>query len=74
LRGVAPTLSNTNSASNRAGGSGSADLLSGDLVFLYRLTEGPAPASYGLAVALRAGLPRHIVQRAQLLASTVPDV
>ncbi|KAG7578547.1 DNA mismatch repair protein MutS-like N-terminal [Arabidopsis thaliana x Arabidopsis arenosa] len=33
-----------------------------DLVFLYRLTEGACPESYGLQVALMAGIPNQVVK------------
>ncbi|KAL1190540.1 DNA mismatch repair protein MSH7 [Cardamine amara subsp. amara] len=33
-----------------------------DLVFLYRLTEGACPESYGLQVALMAGIPNQVVE------------
>uniref|UniRef100_A0A0E0JEW8 DNA mismatch repair proteins mutS family domain-containing protein n=1 Tax=Oryza punctata TaxID=4537 RepID=A0A0E0JEW8_ORYPU len=35
-----------------------------ELTFLYRLTSGACPESYGLQVATMAGLPRSIVERA----------
>lgn len=35
-----------------------------DLVFLYRLNEGACPESYGLQVALMAGIPNHVVEKA----------
>ncbi|KAL5975528.1 DNA mismatch repair protein msh7 [Asimina triloba] len=35
-----------------------------ELVFLYKLTLGPCPESYGLQVALMAGIPKHVVQAA----------
>lgn len=35
-----------------------------DLVFLYRLTEGACPESYGLQVALMAGIPNQVVETA----------
>ncbi|XP_010527197.1 PREDICTED: DNA mismatch repair protein MSH7 [Tarenaya hassleriana] len=35
-----------------------------ELVFLYRLTEGPCPESYGLQVALMAGIPDRVVETA----------
>ncbi|KAJ3694148.1 hypothetical protein LUZ60_009628 [Juncus effusus] len=33
-----------------------------ELVFLYKLTSGPSPESYGLQVALMAGIPQHVVK------------
>jgi DNA mismatch repair protein MutS len=38
-----------------------------DIVFLHRLTRGPASQSYGVAVAKLAGLPESVVGRAQAL-------
>lgn len=35
-----------------------------DIVFLYRLTSGACPESYGLQVALMAGIPKQIVETA----------
>ncbi|KAK6273407.1 hypothetical protein POUND7_010490 [Theobroma cacao] len=35
-----------------------------ELVFLYRLTNGPCPESYGLLVAIMAGIPEHVVDAA----------
>ncbi|KFK39755.1 hypothetical protein AALP_AA3G283400 [Arabis alpina] len=35
-----------------------------DLVFLYRLTKGACPESYGLQVALMAGIPNQVVETA----------
>ncbi|XP_040377503.1 DNA mismatch repair protein MSH7 [Oryza brachyantha] len=35
-----------------------------ELTFLYRLTSGACPESYGLQVATKAGLPRSILERA----------
>lgn len=35
-----------------------------DLVFLYRLTLGACPESYGLQAALRAGIPNSVVEAA----------
>ncbi|KAG8053162.1 hypothetical protein GUJ93_ZPchr0001g29498 [Zizania palustris] len=37
-----------------------------ELTFLYRLTSGACPESYGLQVATMAGLPRSIVERASV--------
>lgn len=39
------------------------------MVFLYKLAPGPAGASFGLNVALMAGLPPSVVARASTLAS-----
>ncbi|XP_010915052.1 DNA mismatch repair protein MSH7 [Elaeis guineensis] len=36
----------------------------GDLVFLYRLASGACPESYGLQVALMAGIPKQVVETA----------
>ncbi|XP_077212403.1 MUTS homolog 7 isoform X2 [Tasmannia lanceolata] len=33
-----------------------------ELVFLYQLTSGACPESYGLQVALMAGIPKHVVE------------
>ncbi|XWS26880.1 hypothetical protein CRYUN_Cryun26dG0068100 [Craigia yunnanensis] len=33
-----------------------------ELVFLYRLTDGACPESYGLQVAIMAGIPEHVVE------------
>ncbi|XP_072964211.1 DNA mismatch repair protein MSH7 isoform X1 [Typha angustifolia] len=35
-----------------------------ELVFLYRLSNGACPESYGLQVALMAGIPSHVVEAA----------
>ncbi|KAK4791560.1 hypothetical protein SAY86_031973 [Trapa natans] len=35
-----------------------------ELVFLYRLTSGPCPESYGLQVAAMAGIPEKVVESA----------
>lgn len=35
-----------------------------ELVFLYRLTHGASPESYGLQVALMAGIPKQVVEAA----------
>ncbi|XP_043702329.1 DNA mismatch repair protein MSH7 [Telopea speciosissima] len=43
----------------KVGGSFSSDQ---ELVFLYRLTLGACPESYGLQVALMAGIPRKVVE------------
>lgn len=39
----------------------------GDVVFLRRLVEGGASASYGIQCARIAGLPEHVIQRARRL-------
>ncbi len=39
----------------------------GRIVFLRALAEGPANRSYGVAVAKLAGVPEHVIQRAQVL-------
>jgi DNA mismatch repair ATPase MutS len=38
------------------------------VTFLYKLTKGPAGASFGLNVALMAGLPHSVVARAAVIA------
>lgn len=43
----------------------------GHIVFLYRLVEGVAPASYGLNVARMAQLPARVLQRAATVAAQV---
>lgn len=40
-----------------------------DIVFLYKLTHGTCPKSYGGHVAKLAGLPSHVVQRATELST-----
>lgn len=40
----------------------------GDVTFLYQLTEGVCPKSYGMNVALMAGIDAKIVKRAQDIA------
>ena len=35
-----------------------------ELVFLYRLTDGACPESYGLQVAIMAGIPEQVVEAA----------
>lgn len=37
----------------------------GDIVFLYRVEEGPASQSYGIQVAKLAGVPRKVLNRAK---------
>ncbi|KAG0498938.1 hypothetical protein HPP92_003629 [Vanilla planifolia] len=39
-----------------------------ELVFLYRLASGPCPESYGLQVALLAGIPKNVVESASAAA------
>ena len=41
----------------------------GDIVFLHKVVQGPADRSYGIQVARLAGLPRHVIARAQTLLS-----
>lgn len=43
----------------------------GHIVFLYKLVEGVAPASYGLNVARMAQLPPQVLQRAAAVAAQV---
>ncbi len=38
-----------------------------DIVFLHKIVEGPADKSYGIHVAKIAGLPRDVVERAQVV-------
>ena len=38
-----------------------------DIVFLHKIIEGPADKSYGIHVAKIAGLPRDVVERAQVI-------
>jgi DNA mismatch repair protein MutS len=38
-----------------------------DIVFLHKIVEGPADKSYGIHVAKIAGLPRDVVERAQVI-------
>ncbi len=38
-----------------------------DIVFLHKIVEGPADKSYGIHVAKIAGLPREVVERAQVI-------
>ncbi|CAA7045758.1 unnamed protein product [Microthlaspi erraticum] len=42
-----------------------------DLVFLYRLTDGACPESYGLQVALMAGIPNQVVETASVAAQAM---
>ncbi|CAH2052708.1 unnamed protein product [Thlaspi arvense] len=42
-----------------------------DLVFLYRLTDGACPESYGLQVALMAGIPNQVVDAASSAAQAM---
>ncbi|XVE54298.1 hypothetical protein DITRI_Ditri03aG0069600 [Diplodiscus trichospermus] len=37
-----------------------------ELVFLYKLTDGACPESYGLQVAVMAGIPEHVVEAASV--------
>lgn len=57
----------TVSAGSHVSGTGSNEASSsgGRLTFLYRLADGAAPSSYGLAVARLAGLPAGLVGRAE---------
>lgn len=43
----------------------------GDVVFLHRLTAGPASKSYGVAVAKLAGLPESVLARARALLASL---
>ena len=45
-----------------------ADLRALQVTFLYKLTQGSCPKSYGTNVARLAGLPAHLVQRASDMA------
>jgi DNA mismatch repair protein MutS len=38
-----------------------------DIVFLHKIVEGPADKSYGIHVAKIAGLPREVLERAQVI-------
>ena len=38
-----------------------------DIVFLHKIVEGPADKSYGIHVAKIAGLPRDVIERAQVI-------
>lgn len=42
-----------------------------ELVFLYQLTSGACPESYGLQVALMAGIPKEVVEAASMAARTM---
>ncbi|XP_047320706.1 DNA mismatch repair protein MSH7 [Impatiens glandulifera] len=42
-----------------------------NLVFLYRLASGPCPESYGMQVALMAGIPNQVVQAASRAGKTM---
>ncbi|ESQ37177.1 hypothetical protein EUTSA_v10002887mg, partial [Eutrema salsugineum] len=42
-----------------------------DLVFLYRLADGACPESYGLQVALMAGIPNQVVETASVAAQAM---
>ncbi len=44
-----------------------AETASGEIEFLYRVTEGAADRSYGVQVAAQAGLPSEVVERARTL-------
>eukprot|EP01090_Pellita_catalonica_P005110 TRINITY_DN14958_c0_g1_i1.p1 TRINITY_DN14958_c0_g1~~TRINITY_DN14958_c0_g1_i1.p1 ORF type:complete len:140 (-),score=29.54 TRINITY_DN14958_c0_g1_i1:176-595(-) len=44
-----------------------------ELTFLYKVAEGACPQSYGMNVALMAGIPRGIVERAEALAAKFLD-
>lgn len=46
---------------------------SGDIAFLYQLTQGPAERSYGVHVARLAGLPEEVTDRADLLLSQIEN-
>lgn len=41
------------------------------VTFLYKLTDGSCPKSYGTNVARLAGLPKALVHRASLMAATL---
>lgn len=42
-----------------------------ELVFLYQLTSGACPESYGLQVALMAGIPKEVVEAASTAGRTM---
>ena len=44
-----------------------------EIVFLYSVKQGPASRSYGLAVALLAGLPPDVIERARAHLRTIED-
>ncbi|KAG6546638.1 hypothetical protein Mapa_011827 [Marchantia paleacea] len=44
-----------------------------ELVFLYKLTEGASPKSFGLQVALRAGIPGSVVKAARKAANAMQE-
>lgn len=45
-----------------------------DLVFLYRLASGACPSSYGLQVALMAGIPKQVVDAASTAGEVMKDM
>ncbi|CAO2822828.1 unnamed protein product [Amaranthus hypochondriacus] len=45
-----------------------------DLVFLYRLASGACPASYGLQVALMAGIPKQVVEAASTASEAMKEM
>ncbi|XP_021723674.1 DNA mismatch repair protein MSH7-like [Chenopodium quinoa] len=45
-----------------------------DLVFLYRLATGACPSSYGLQVALMAGIPKQVVESATTAAEAMKEM
>lgn len=49
------------------------DIVSKELVFLYRLTSGACPESYGLQVATMAGIPDQVVKAASEAGQTMKE-
>ncbi|KAH9604844.1 hypothetical protein KSS87_008848 [Heliosperma pusillum] len=45
-----------------------------ELVFLYRLASGACPESYGLQVALMAGIPKQVVEAALTAGQTMKEI
>lgn len=71
------SASSTGSGSDGSGrggddSAGSVSRDKGQLTFLYRLADGAAPSSYGLAVARLAGLPAALVDRAEYFSRMHP--
>lgn len=43
------------------------------LLFLHRISEGPADRSYGIQVARLAGLPSAVIQKARAIMAAMPE-
>lgn len=48
--------------------------VNGEMVFLYKLTEGPCPNSFGLNVAAMANIPKNVLLRAEQMSSQFESI